>query len=65
MSLTPQQLQGKRLSSGKCPEHGKPLTWKENFVENGSTVGRIYGCGQCDFQIEARFGSRLVKLLGP
>ena len=56
-------MRGRRLQAGKCPDHGAILVRKDDFVENGQPVGRIYGCPSCDFRIEARNGSRLMKLL--
>lgn len=56
-------VRGRRLQAGKCPDHGAILVRKADFVENEQPVGRVYGCPECEFQIEARNGSRLMKLL--
>lgn len=58
-------LRGRRLQSGKCPEHGVVLTAASDLIENGEPVGTVYGCTEkgCEFRIDARNGSRLKKLL--
>lgn len=58
-------LKGQRLQTGKCPYHGTVLVTKGDFIEKEQPVGRIYGCGQqgCEFTLEARNGSRMMKLL--
>lgn len=54
------QLAGKRLETGKCPEHGITLVRRP---EAEKTEARVYGCPQCVFSLEAPLGSRMVKLL--
>lgn len=58
-------LRGRRLQAGKCPDHGKVLVHKGDLVEHDQIVGRIYRCPHegCTFDIPARSGSRLTKLL--
>lgn len=59
-SVTQALVAGKRLESGKCPEHGVTLVRKP---EAEKTESRVYGCPQCDFSLEAPLGSRMMKLL--
>lgn len=58
-------LRGKRLQTGKCPEHGTVLVTKGDMVEGVVVVGRVYKCSceGCTFDIAARSGTRLMKLL--
>jgi hypothetical protein len=62
--ITP-RLRGQRLSVGKCPEHGLTLVGIGPMLENEKPVGTTYGCPEkgCAFDIVARTGSRLQKLL--
>lgn len=63
LATNPALLRGQRLQSGKCPEHGSVLVTKGDFTERGESVGKTYGCATCSFTIEARYGTRLMKLL--
>lgn len=58
-------MRGRRLQAGKCPDHGKVLVTKEPLVERDEQVGVFYKCPEdkCSFEIAARYGSRLMKLL--
>lgn len=61
----PPRIRGQRLSAGKCPEHGVTLVGRGPMLENGEPVGTTYGCPEkgCAFDLVARSGSRLQKLL--
>lgn len=59
-SVVQAQLAGKRLESGKCPQHGITLVRRP---EAEKTEARVYGCPQCEFSLEAPLNSRMVKLL--
>jgi len=58
-------LRGRRMQTGKCPEHGIVLVTKGDMVEGEQVVGRVYKCPQagCQFEAPARSGTRLMKLL--
>lgn len=58
-------LRGRRIAVGKCPTHGVVLVTAEDMMENDEKVGKVYGCPleECEFTVEARNGSRLMKLL--
>lgn len=58
-------LRGRRMQTGKCPEHGVVLVTKGDMIEAGQVVGRIYRCPNegCLFETPARSGTRMMKLL--
>lgn len=58
-------LRGKRLASGKCPEHGAVLVKDGPMLETGKPVGTRYRCpcAGCAFALDARAGTRVEKLL--
>ena len=58
-------LRGRRMQTGKCPDHGVVLVVKGDMLEAGQAVGRVYKCPieGCLFDVPARSGTRLMKLL--
>lgn len=59
------RLRGKRLETGKCPDHGITLVKAGAMLENNVSVGTQYKCPnvECAFTLDARAGSRMEKLL--
>lgn len=64
-TVVPARVRSQRLSAGKCPEHGEILSASGDLLEQGANVGTIYKCGnpECTYNVEARFGTRMDKLL--
>jgi hypothetical protein len=58
-------LRGRRMQTGKCPDHGIVLVTKGDMIEGEQVVGRVYKCpkDECQFEVVARSGTRLMKLL--
>jgi hypothetical protein len=63
--IVPARVRAQRLSSGKCPSHGTVLVNAGPFVESDKQVGFTYGCPDtaCKFEVVARYGSGMHKLL--
>lgn len=61
----PARIRSQRLSAGKCPQHGSLLSAAQDLMDAGASVGTIYKCpeSECTYNVEARFGTRMDKLL--
>lgn len=61
----PARIRSQRLSAGKCPQHGALLRAAKDLMEADKSVGTVYNCSEpeCTYNVEARFGTRIDKLL--